>query len=127
MAKRELLLKLARRTLGYLQQGWCQLTSARNAANRPTKPASYDACCWCLTGAITAAVQHTEGATLQDEYCLRKQVESEIYLSLVAEMDPARVDGENPGVVAERWNDAVGRTKDQVIRVMEAVVARLSA
>ena len=79
----------------YVQKGWTQHTSARNALGEPIMPRSVHAVEWCAIGAIGAA-------------CLDHASDFEAWLA-------RRLPG---GLRLDDWNDAPERTKEEVVMAL---------
>ena len=95
----------------YVVQGWCQGAIARTDDGEPTLAAQPWAEEWCSEGALEAAAH---GLVESDEwvealYCLQ---------DVLAVREP-----ENRGV--SRWQDEPHRTKEDVIDLFDAGIARL--
>ena len=84
-----------------VRRGWTQGEYARNAAGLPVVPASPRAVCWCAGGAIAVCAG-----------------------SWSHRADVADVLVEDVGSVVA-WNDATGRTAEEVATQMERTAARL--
>lgn len=89
-----------------IEQGWCQLASARDASGNPVHPGSPSACEFCMTGAIEAAA----GMMSRNEYLdLSKHVRSSLPVQAL-------------GIPS--WNDSRLRTKEEVLAVFDKAIER---
>ncbi len=90
--------ELKRRVLTLLREGWTQHTFARDAEGRPCLSREGNAVCVCLSGALNRA----KGSdTIDNLFRLR--------VSRLTKVD----------IVS--FNDATGRTVDEMIRIVEQV------
>jgi hypothetical protein len=88
--------------------GWCQRAEARDSTNRPAHPAGPSATSWSLTGAIYAAARFDGTPERRSRY------EAAVAWT-------AQVLGSPPGA----WNDADGRTREDVLGAIDTALARL--
>lgn len=98
------LLKMMR---GKIDSGWTQGCSARSHGGFPVVPYSDDARCWCLTGSMTA------DRVLCTDFAARGQVVN-IIMKLLEDRN------EKPDIAL--WNDAEGRTKEQVLELLDEAI-----
>ena len=105
MTERELL-KSARELLAH-EGVWCQGASALDASGFACSPESRWAVSWCLIGAVeTAAAQNA--------------VKGSITVSAL-DIILRTIDGpDHEGIVS--WNDATGRTQDQVLTLLDSAI-----
>ncbi len=83
----------------YISIGWCQFHFAEDIDKKLVDSVSEEAVTWCAFGAISILDQ--EDSKLYDDYCkeLRKII---------------------PGLI-HTWNDAKGRTKNEIIDTLKQV------
>jgi hypothetical protein len=86
--------------------GWCREAEARDAHDAPAEPWSAHAVRWSLLGALVAAVDLPPEPQPAFLGPLRRA------LSALAEVI------EEPSL--SKWNDAPGRTQEDVVRILEA-------
>jgi hypothetical protein len=88
-------------------QGWCQHTMARDRQGADIDPRSRHACAWSASGAVLAAWRRT---------CPTDEALDRAFVSLVhANLALA---GSVP-TTTDEWNDAGGRTQEQVLRAFD--------
>lgn len=114
--ERRLAKRLAEKTASYLDKGWTRLLLAANAEGEEVLPSSKAACCWCLEGAVAAAFNME---MRQPQY-----KSSDRHLSLVvARLLLCEVLRNSLPKGFRRklhtWNDRRGRTKREVITLVE--------
>ena len=85
----------------FLEQGWTQGCLARNKDGRKTHPWNTDAVCFCAVGALVKAYEGdaTEVETARDM------------------LNALLIEGGKRTLAA--WNDELGRTKEDVIKLFE--------
>lgn len=83
------------------QMGWCQGANARNWAGKKVDPHHKSACRFCLIGALDKIYDATSIAMMEAKLALYQQ----------------RVIPHNMGLA--EWNDAPGRTKEEVIAALK--------
>ena len=98
-----LVLALARE---YVEAGWTQGVSSKDAAGLYVHPESKTAKCWCSVGAIEAAGYALGGVDVSDAGALMSRVTNHHNVAY--------------------WNDMRGRTRDQVIAAFGSAM-RLAA
>ncbi len=109
----------------YLRRGWTQGIPARDSAGNDLNfPLHPDGCCWCLTGACLIACYG--GPTL---YAGNADLDYGRYLPAVYETEQladifATVSRHAYNCI-EDWNDAPGRTKAEVIRLVGRTIRHL--
>lgn len=83
---------------GFIKRGWTQFTYARNKDGDAVNYSGRSACCWCLTGAARKARCEAAFCALWDQMYPR-------------------------GRSAWGWNDRPGRTRGQVLRRLDSMIA----
>jgi hypothetical protein len=101
MKTSEILLKAKKR----VEQGWCQKAFARAADNKQVASIDADAVSWCSSGAL---LKETETQTVWNQYGLARRFLTQA------------IDAVYPGMELLAWNDADGRTQEEVVAVFEA-------
>jgi peptidoglycan/LPS O-acetylase OafA/YrhL len=93
--------------------GWCQGEDARDAAGAPVEFWGEDARAWSLLGALVAPSHPTP---------LREVVVplAEVAAAVVVVADVMRT------ASLKDWNDAPGRTQEQVVAALDAALERLA-
>ena len=94
-------------------RGWCQTDDARDARGRQVPPASPAACCWSLLGAIVASSGGPE--RLSDRRTLADVAKASLAVGLATGEESLR-----------DWNDAPGRTSDEVVAAFDDALALLA-
>lgn len=92
-------------------QGWCQKAVARNAAGVSVEVNAVDAVSWCIYGALAKA-DHDVG----DHY---HHHSVDLMREAHAALDPQDGHARLLGL----WNDARGRTKEEVLTVFDNAIA----
>jgi hypothetical protein len=90
-----------------VRQGWCQDAAARDACGRPVAPASAFACSWSASGALERA-----WARHDDPFGIALDAFGRANLALAAAT----------GDVPQAWNDAVGRTVNEVLDALAEAI-----
>jgi hypothetical protein len=98
------LLTLARE---YVREGWCQGSHAQDACGRPVSPASVFARKWSAPGALERAWVSSES-----QFGAGLEAFEHANLALAAAA----------GDVPQAWNDADGRTVEEVLEVLTVAV-----
>ena len=83
------------------QKGWCQWVYARNQVGKKVDPHHKSACRFCLLGALDKIYDCTSIAM--------REAKQALYLHAIPH---------NMGLA--EWNDAPGRTKEEVIAALKA-------
>ena len=91
----------------YVREGWCQGSHAQDACGRPVSPASVFARKWSAPGALARAWASSEN---QFDAGLEAFEHASLALATAA------------GDVPQSWNDADGRTVEEVLEVMTVAV-----
>lgn len=107
------ILKRARKLI---EKGWTQELFARNEQGNRCSAESSAAVCWCIRGAMFAAVKGKFG----DEF-----VEAETILESV--IPPSSLKGIGSNAPLVYFNDRKGRTKAQVLALYERAIAKAEA
>jgi hypothetical protein len=94
-------------------RGWCQSRDARDAGGRTVAPGSPDACCWSLLGAIVASSGGPERLR-SDRRTLADVAKASLAIGLATGEESLR-----------DWNDAPGRTSDEVVAAFDDALALL--
>ena len=98
-----------------IERGWCQHAMARDRDNLGVEPSSAEACAWSASGAVLAAWSKTcpwpDSLDLDDVFHPFEHAN----LALAGSV-PAATD---------EWNDARGRTREQVLRAFDRAVVLL--
>lgn len=107
-------LEAARNVKARLEQGWCQSAFARTAAGESCGERSQDACSWCISGAMSL------------ELNIAAPTEYNLYLTLRGALNEA-IAGETGrhDVSVTRYNDWPGRTKEEVLSLVDRAIAKL--
>lgn len=90
-----------RKMIPYIEKGWTTLYFARNTNNRPVRPMSPDAVCWCLKGAY---IKSTYGHRDDVYQFLIKQIPKLIHFKHVCPL--------------AEFNDRKGRTKARILKFL---------
>ena len=99
-------LELLRAVRAKIEQGWTQRAAARNADGGPVSGNSQDAVCWCMIGAAQAIAPNSD---LQ-----RGAIYTAIY--------DANKENRPLQLGISDFNDARGRTKEQVLAVIDRAI-----
>lgn len=94
------------RAIELLNKGWCQRAFAKDIHNRFLLANDPSACEWCLEGSVMKAA-----------------VELDLPYAFAINPLVARLPGGIPQVFV--WNDAPGRTKEEVIAFVQDVIQKL--
>jgi hypothetical protein len=94
-------------------RGWCQSGDARDAGGRTVAPGSADACCWSLLGAIVASSGGPERLR-SDRRTLADVAKASLAIGLATGEESLR-----------DWNDAPGRTAEEVVTAFDDALALL--
>jgi hypothetical protein len=97
-------LTLARK---YVREGWCQGSHAQDACGRPVSPASVFARKWSAAGALERA-----WASSENQFGAGLEAFEHANLALATAA----------GDVPQAWNDADGRTVEEVLEVLTGAV-----
>jgi len=101
---------------------WMQDGYAGDGSDYTCVPTSIMATCWCLDGAMLRVTQ-----------CDRKSTDNPWRATLLARMTAAvaawlhPADGSRAAAVIHDWNDAAGRTQEQVLASLDALIAKRRA
>lgn len=90
-------LKRIRQTLA---RGWTQQAMARNGFDIPVHAHSHEACKWCIYGAM-------------DKIPMPAGIEGTIHSLLIDKINGERI---------STWNDAPGRTQEQVLDIFDKLI-----
>jgi anti-sigma regulatory factor (Ser/Thr protein kinase) len=88
-----------------IREGWCQHTEARDMAGTPVEPWSEQAAAWSLLGALVSAL---DGPVATPDVPLPALADAMSALATLVDDDSL-----------SGWNDAPGRTQQDVIAVLE--------
>lgn len=105
------LLREARRLIA--EFGWTQGVSARNLERKPVLPTDPTAVAFCATGALDRAYRNFCGFPLQ--------LNADVFVALVHGMGGNNTDDDST-VHIIHFNDALGRTVDQVLGVYDRAI-----
>jgi hypothetical protein len=94
-----------------LESGWCQGAEARDDVGEATDPWNPEARSWSLLGAIVAVLERE--AALRDEIPFDQLSAALVALAHVVQED-----------VLVDWNDAPGRSQQEVVLTVNAAAAR---
>lgn len=86
-----------------IERGWTQATCARNSHGSTVPPGSADASCWCVYGALYACAAPPNAL-------------SDVCTAFRLAIDMQEI---------PEWNDAPGRTKEDVLRAFDQALASL--
>ena len=114
-AKRKMLLEEMKRLL---EIGWTRSALARDKYGNKVSTKSEDACSFCLSGAVLRAVFNTSPADYVAENELMSMLERE-----VEALNPGKCNSWN-GDNFVVWNDEYGRTKEEVIALVDTLIKR---
>lgn len=109
--RRTVLSTCLRQVREYVQRGWVQGVSAKNAKGRACMPTSKTATCWCITGAMTAA-----SVELPSSYRGILVSQAEGAIGSAAHLK------DNYGFDLISWNDRKGRTQEQILNVLDRAI-----
>lgn len=94
-----------------LSQSWVQDTWAKNKRGHACLPYSSAACCWCLSGALISTSRNGK----PDGPLARLELQArEVLLTCIKQAKTNVVYTSIPA-----WNDAPGRTKKDVLRLID--------
>lgn len=110
-----------------LESGWCQGSFARTADDLHVRSTSPDAVCWCLSGAFTrelwGAYEGYSDRVVPEP--ARALVSDQAKAVLVEEICRAgHVSPSHSGGTLVGYNDAEGRTRDQVVAMVRRAAER---
>ena len=88
-----------------IEKGWCQKAPARDASLKETSAWSPSATQWCLVGAIAAEAHYRTPQEIREQGAALR---TRLYETL-------------PGSIVD-WNDAYGRTKEEVLEALDRVL-----
>lgn len=88
----------------FVERGWCQRAYALNAAGERIFERSLTATCWCVYGALHAAMPDTGPESLHLCALAVGEMRSELRLM--------------PSESLDTWNDAQGRTQAEVVAAL---------
>jgi hypothetical protein len=90
-----------------VMSGWCQGTSAQDEMSRAVEPSSAFARRWSVPGALERVWRRAVG---DDDLALEAFERANLALAAVVKD------------VAQRWNDAVGRTREDALEAVEEAI-----
>ena len=94
-----------------IERGWTQHADARAADNTVVHPCDRRAVSWSLLGALVAAVEHVS-ATDGERTAIGQLTSTCVLLAGILDTDSL-----------EQWNDARGRSRDDVVAALDRVAA----
>ena len=113
-------IKILQRARELVNESWCQLRSAKNSAGTSCQPEDPAARSWCLTGACRKAA-HEEFGDSPEKHSFAKSVCFSLENQLGAQLLDA---GKNKEGVVD-WQDSGGRTKKEVVDLIDATIKEL--
>lgn len=118
----DLLREIGEETLRLLELGWTQEVEARNEWKRVVPLGSSTACMWCLVGAIERA----KGDLFPGPDANYTHDDLELAQLTLTRMLGVAIGEQRAGFGdLMRWNDAPGRTKEEVLALVRDVVGGL--
>jgi hypothetical protein len=107
----------ALRMRSYLERGWCQTVSARDADGTVVKSTDPGAACWCVFGAWQA----TRLSPQPPADCVN------VYTSAaeIADLVWSRLLGITPASSPIAWNDREGRTQEDMLSLIDKLIVAI--
>lgn len=102
----------------YLENGWTRGAFARDAAGAPVRSWSEYATCVCLIGALNRAYQERDWG---DSIGLLDSVFRRLHTANLGPSDELPL----AATLLAGWNDGEGRTKEEVIALVDRAIAEL--
>lgn len=119
--ERRLARRLAIRAKALIKRGWTRQRLAADACGREVKPAERQACRWCIEGAVSRAFTNVWREQLSAKRRLSLAVAKLLLREMLIRSLPRGF-----GRRLHAWNDRRGRTKREVIALLDTVILRLS-
>jgi hypothetical protein len=106
-----------------IDKGWTQGTLARDHGNRSVPPLSHNATCWCVEGAFARSIHHVSKLLVpSDRFANRLDYQMRYVFHTYLNQLGLNATDSSFNFSSAVFNDTKGRTKEEVLNVLDKII-----